>query len=63
MIVNIVECCENCKQPHTFDRNKRYGTCTFLAERHKIDQKISRFSRCRFYVADVRCINSMRKEL
>lgn len=63
MIVNIVECCENCRNPHNFSRNKRSGKCTFLVETYGIDQKISRFGRCRFYAVDVKRINSMRAEL
>lgn len=50
-IVKIQDCCETCKRPHSFERNKRYGLCDYLAMSIG-DMSITRFSWCRFYLRD-----------
>lgn len=53
-IMAIVSCCENCAREHSFPKNKRYGTCTFLEKNGAKEQDvhISRFGHCKNYVTD-----------
>lgn len=56
-IIEIVQCCENCAQPHHFERNKRHGYCGRTASR------TVRNAFCRYYRQDPKAYRRMMDEL
>lgn len=58
-IIKLQETCESCRHAHSWNGNKRTGTCDWLEAQTGQEAPITRFHRCKNYLQDTEKFKEM----